>query len=336
MHLPRFRHLSATSFQEAIVLLNEYPDASLMAGGTDLLPRMKYRLTSPEVMISLKALSADTPSVTPEGNLALDPIMTLTAVNRSDMIRDWAPLLSEAAQRVATHEIRNMGTLGGNLCQQTRCLYYNQRHSFQFVKPCYKRGGEICYFIPKGKKCWAVFMADTAPPLISLGAQVKIMGQETRQIPLEDLYTGDAVKPLAMASGEVLSQILIPKAPGHRGAAFSKSSLRGGLEFATLSVAAVLDMGDDGEFCSRARLTVGSVSAAPLRARKAESALTGKRLSKGLFSKVADEVVAEIRPIPHHGHSRAYLAECLRAETRHVLCSAAEGINLKFGNTLAI
>jgi len=139
MHLPRFRHLSATSFEEAVNLLNEYPAAGLMAGGTDLLPRMKYRLTSPEVIISLKALSADSPSVTPEGNLALDPLMTLTAVNRSDMIREWAPLLSEAAQKVATHEIRSMGTLGGNLCQQTRCLYYNQRHSFQFVEPCYKR-----------------------------------------------------------------------------------------------------------------------------------------------------------------------------------------------------
>ncbi len=326
MHLPRFRHLSATSFEEASGLLNEYPNAGLMAGGTDLLPRMKYRLDSPEVIISLRALSADSPSVTPEGNLALDPLMTLTAVNRSDMIHEWAPLLSEAAQKVATHEIRNMATLGGNLCQETRCLYYNQRHSYQFVEPCYKRGGEICYFIPKGKKCRAVFMADTAPPLISLGAQVRIIGQEVRQIPLEELYTGVAEKPLAMASGEILSQILIPKAPDNREAAFLKSSLRGGLEFATLSVAAVLDMEDDGGTCSRARLTIGAVSAAPLRARKAESALTGKRLSKELFLQVADQIAAEISPIPHHGHSRAYLTECLRAETRHVLSSAAEGI----------
>ena len=326
MHLPRFRHLSATSLEEAAGLLNEYPAATLMAGGTDLLPRMKYRLSLPEIIVSLKSLSADSPSITPEGNLALDPVMTLTEVNRSGMIREWAPLLSEAAQRVATHEIRNMGTLGGNLCQETRCLYYNQRHSFQFVEPCYKRGGEICYFIPKGKKCWAVFMADTAPPLISLGAQVKIIGQEVRQIPLEQLYTGEAEKPLAMASGEILSRILIPGAPENQGAAFSKSSLRGGLEFATLSVAAVLDMEDDGETCSRARLTIGAVSAAPLRARKAESALTGKRLSKDLFSQVADQAAVEIRPIPHHGHSRAYLTECLRAETRQALCSAADGI----------
>ena len=173
-------------------------------------------------------------------------------------------------------------------------------------------------------------MADTAPALISLGAQVKIIGQEARQIPLKDFYTGEAEKPLAMASGEILSQILIPKAPGNRGAAFSKSSLRGGLEFATLSVAAVLDMEDDGGTCSSARLTIGAVSAAPLRARKAESVLTGKRLSKELFSQAADQVVAEIRPVPHHGYSRAYLTECLRAETRHVLSSAAQGINFKF------
>ena len=326
MHLPRFRHLSATSFEEAVSLLNEYPNAALMAGGTDLLPRMKYRLDSPEVIVSLKALSPVSPSVTPEGDLALDPIMTLTAVNRSEVVREWAPLLSEAAHRVASNEIRNMGTLGGNLCQQTRCLYYNQRHSFQFIEPCYKRGGDLCYFIPKGKKCWAVFMADTAPPLISLGARVKITGRGVRQIPLEDLYTGEAEKPLATASGEVLSQILIPRAPENRAAAFSKSSLRGGLEFATLSVAAVLDMEDDCETCSRARLTIGSVSAAPLRARKAESTLKGKRLSKELFSQVADEVGGEIRPIPHHGYSGAYLKECLRTGTREALGSAAKGI----------
>lgn len=330
MHLPRFKYQSAASLEETVALLKEYPDATLMAGGTELLPRLKYRLYSPGLVISLKAMPVSPPSVTPGEDLALDPLMSLTAISRSGIIRERAPILSEAALGVGSREIRNMGTLGGNLCQETRCLYYNQGHRFQFVEPCYKRGGDICYFIIGGKKCWAVFMADTAPPLISLGARIRIMGETPREIPVEELYTNKAEKPLAMGPGEVLSRILVPKAPHNRGAAFFKLSPRGGLEFATLSVAAVLETEDNGSTCSRARLTVGAVSSAPVRARAAESILTGEDLSEELFAHAADLAASEIQAVPHHGYSRPYLKECVRVWTDRALRSAAG--SLKKGN----
>lgn len=328
MHLPRFTHLTPSSIKEAVNLLNEYPDSALMAGGTDLLPRMKYRLDVPETVISLKNLRPDPPTVTPKGDLVLDALMTLNTINHSSLIKERAPIVADAVQMVASNEIRNMGTVGGNLCQDTRCLYYNQSHRFQFVEPCYKRGGNLCYFIPKGKKCWAVFMADTAPALISLGAEIKIMGPEgVRQLPLEDFYTGDAKRPLAMAPGEILFEVIIPGGTVNRGEAFFKLSLRGGLEFAALSVAAVMDVKEDKKTCYQARLTAGAISARPKRAPKGEAALTERPLSHDLFSEVADLVAQEIDPVPHHGYSRAYLAEAVRVATKGVLVKAAEQIN---------
>ena len=134
-----------------------------------------------------------------------------------------------------------MATLGGNLNQQARCLYYNQGHQFQFVEPCFKRGGDLCHFIPKGRRCWAVYMADMAPPLVALGAEVTLTGPDgERRIPLEDLYTGEAVEPLSLGSAEILSQVAVPSGPLGRSASYGKFTLRGGLEFGALGVAAAV------------------------------------------------------------------------------------------------
>ena len=170
MHLPKFTFERPESSEEAARLLKVREKSQLVAGGTELFPRMKYGLCSPEIIVSLKGSKISTPEVTSEGMLILDAKMSLTAINNSPEIQEKVPLLVMAAGRVATREIRNMGTLGGNLCQETRCLYFNQKHTFQFREPCFKRGGEACYFIPKGNKCWAVFMSDLAPALFCLDA----------------------------------------------------------------------------------------------------------------------------------------------------------------------
>jgi 4-hydroxybenzoyl-CoA reductase beta subunit len=333
MHLPKFEHLSAASMQEAAQLLNKHgPRARLVAGGTDLFPRMKNRLIHPEILVSPKRLSTREPAMDKDGGLILDAFMTLTAVVRSPVIRENAALIAEAAYTVASNEIRNMGTLGGNLCQETRCLYYNQSHEFQFVEPCFKRGGSRCYFIPKGNKCWAVFMADTAPALICLGAEVKIIGSANiRQISVENLYSGDALQPIATGPDEILTEVLIPKQPARRGAAYSKFCLRGALEFGALGLAAVLDMDDRGKTCLQARIAVGAVSPAPLRAPKAESLLKGKEISDSLFSNVAQVAAEEIRIIPHHGYSGFYLKKCIQVQMQRVLGTAVAQINTQPG-----
>lgn len=334
MRLPKLEHLQPSSREEASRLLQEHGSrAQLVAGGTDLYPRMKYGVARPDVLISLRGLSTTPPSVDPNGDLHVDALMTLSDLARSQTVLEKAPLLSEAALSVASNQIRHMGTLGGNLCQENRCSYYNQTHTFQFVEPCFKRSGDQCYLIPKGKKCWAVFSSDTAPALISLGASISILGpQERRQLPLENLYTGDPLKPLAISDGEVLTEVILPGSLSLRGTAFVKFTLRGGMEFAALSVAVVLDMENDGSLCRGARITVGSVGAGPIRAVKGEHAVAGQSLSKKLFQEVARLVVSETHPFPHHGYSAAYLRACLEVETRRAFILAAEQITRNPGD----
>jgi CO/xanthine dehydrogenase FAD-binding subunit len=218
-----------------------------------------------------------------------------------------------------------MGTLGGNICLENRCTYYNQSHTFQFVEPCFKRNGGRCYLIPKGKKCVAVFQADTVPALICLDAKVEIIAADnSRQLLLEKLYTGDALKPLALSQDEIIGKVIIPKPEPLRGTAFSKFSLRGGVEFAGLTVAVCLDMADKGGSCAAARITVGSVAAGPLRARKAEKAMAGEPLSDKLFEEIAGIVAGEVHTVMHHGYSIPFLKECLKTQTYRTLVLAAE------------
>ena len=126
----------------------------------------------------------------------LDALTPLADLVRSPLVLDIAPVVAEAALCVGSNEIRHMGTLGGNICLENRCTYYNQSHTFQYVRPCFKRKGDLCYHVPDSKKCLAVFSADTVPALISLNAVLIITGsQGSRRTPLEEFYTGDALNP---------------------------------------------------------------------------------------------------------------------------------------------
>jgi CO/xanthine dehydrogenase FAD-binding subunit len=329
MYLPKFEPLYPPSIKEAARLLKKHgSNARLAAGGTDLFPRMKHGLTQPEVVVSLKGLSidsADSSGVSEGSELHLNALMPLADVARLAAVRESAPLLAEAIVSLGSNQIRHMGTLGGNICLANRCAYYNQSHAFQFIEPCFKRNGSRCYLLPKGKKCVAVFQADTVPALICLDVKVEIIAADnSRQLLLEKLYTGDALKPLVLSQDEIVGKVIIPKPEPVRGTAFSKFSLRGGVEFAALTVAVRLDMADKDDSCAAARITVGSVSAGPVRARKAERAMAGEPFSDKLFEEVAASVAGEIHPVMHHGYSIPFLKECLKAQTYRTLVLAAE------------
>ncbi|MDY7037039.1 MAG: FAD binding domain-containing protein [Thermodesulfobacteriota bacterium] len=326
MHLPRFRHLRPTTTKEALRILKEYgPQAKLVAGGTDLFPRMKYGLACPDVVVSLKNIPVTPPTWASNGDLNLDAMMTLADVARSPCVRERAPLLIEASLSVGSNQIRHMGTLGGNLCLENRCFYYNQTHTFQFADPCFKRGGDQCYLIPKGKKCCAVFSGDTAPALISLGTELIITDSESdRQMPLENLYTGDALKPLAISDTEIITGIIIPEQDSPQGNAFFKFSRRGGMEFAAVTVAVALFMEDDDITCHEVRIVAGAISTGPVRMIEAEDAIRGQLISTNIFEQAAQIAGFEARLFPHHGYSVVYLRECLRVQTLRALTLASK------------
>lgn len=328
MRLPKFDYLLPSSLEESAQLLKAYGSrARLVAGGTDLYPRMKYGLARPEVVVSLKGVSVSPPVVDPNGDLRLDALTTLHDLARSPIVCERAPLLVEAAQAVGSNEIRHMGTLGGNLCLETRCGYYNQTHAFQFVGPCFKRNGDRCYLIPKSRRCWAVFSADTVPALFSLDAKINITGAGAGGLlPLERLYSGDPLKPIAISEGRIISEVIIPKQVPVQGGAFIKFSMRGGMEFAALNLAVFIEVENDEMICHEARITVGAISGAPLRMVTAEQAIKGQRLSKELFQHASQIAASEAQPFPHHGYSATYLKECLRVQCRRALDLAFERI----------
>jgi CO/xanthine dehydrogenase FAD-binding subunit len=327
MHLPKFEHIRPETIKEATQLLNECgPRGRLVAGGTDLFPRMKYGLDHPEVIISLKGIPVKAPELKENGGLHLDALTSLADLVRSPLVLEYAPILVRAVLCIGSNEIRHMATLGGNVCLENRCFYYNQSHTFQFVEPCFKRNGHLCYQVPGGRKCLAVFSADTVPALIALDAFINITGPESsRNLPLEKLYTGDALNPLHLSGNEVVTEIIIP---GHRPpnwGTFVKFAIRGGMEFGALNLAVNLEMDQEGASCQACHMVVGSVSAAPLRMLKAEKILVGQSLSNELFEEAALTVSSEAHPYPHHGYSAEYLRECLRVQTRRAL-SAAFGL----------
>ncbi len=327
MHLPRFLMERPESFEEAATLLKARSESCLVAGGTELFPRMKYGLCSPEIIVSLKGLKVSAPRITNEGMLVLDPKMPLRAVAENSEIRERAPLLAVAAGRVASREIRNMGTLGGNLCQETRCLYFNQKHTFQFREPCFKRGGDICYFIAKGKKCWAVFMSDLAPALFCLDARLNIVGSDgVRQIKIDALYDHDPIKPISLKRDEIITKIMLPKCAGPFGSGFAKFTMRGGLEFAGVNVAVLLKYDKDPVTCKNARIVVGAVSSGPQRVSQAETLLEGKDLSDGIITDTAQKIAETVTIVPHHGYTKGYLAECLKVQATAALNDAKNAI----------
>ena len=327
MYLPKFMIERPESPEEAATLLKVRKESRLVAGGTELFPRMKYGLCSPEFIISLKGSKISRPRVTPEGMLILDAKMSLTAINSSPEIQEKAPLLAMAAGRVATREIRNMGTLGGNLCQETRCLYFNQKHTFQFREPCFKRGGEQCYFIPKGNKCWAVFMSDLAPALFCLDASINIVGSGgVRQIEIHKLYTHDPLKPISLKADEIVTKIIIPKNEGTSGSGFAKFTMRGGMEFAGVNIGVFVETEKDLHTCKGARITVGAISGWPQRAPEAETFLEGKDLTDDIITAASRKITENMKIVPHHGYTKGYLTECLKSQAKTALTDATNAI----------
>ncbi len=326
MELPAFAYVRAESLEEAGRLLHEHSGrARLLAGGTELIPRMKYGLDRPEVVIGLQTVQSLPAHVSPDGQLRLDARLTLDALRRSEALRAALPILCDAARAVASKEIRVMGTLGGNLCQETRCLYYNQSHRFQFVEPCFKRGGDRCYFIPKGKQCWAVYMSDTAPALLSLDARCTLSnGVEERTLPLEELYADDPLHPLTLSSGEVLTRVDIADVSAKGAGAYLKFTMRGALEFAGVSVAVTLGLERAKGPVTQARIFAGAVSPGPARGRKAEKVLEGEVPDERRVAEAAETLADEVHVWPHHGYSAPYLKAVLRLKAREALTLALE------------
>ncbi|MBI4330492.1 MAG: FAD binding domain-containing protein [Chloroflexi bacterium] len=297
MRLPKFDYIAPVSVPEALSLLSRNSEeALLLAGGTDLIVRLRQRGVSPRLLISLNTLpDLDFITSSPGDTLRLGPLASIHSVETSAIIRPDFGILALAAGKIASPQIRNTATLGGNLCLDPRCWFYNKSYSWRRSRPpCFKTGGALCHVVKHGKRCYALFSGDMAPALVVLDARVRLSsfaGQ--RVVPLLDVYSGEGSRPLKLSPGEILTEIEVPRPGPRSGAAYLKYSHRKAVDFAIASIAVSLSLDPDGA-CSEARIAIGSVSPAPVRATRAEHLLQGSRLSAKLPGQAAGAVLKDI------------------------------------------
>ncbi len=323
-----FDYERAATMQDAVALLARHKgEARALAGGTDLLPGMRMENIKPGLLVSLGAIEPAEPALLADGSIRIDALARLADLENSILLRDKVPMLVQSVHVVGGNQIRQMGTLGGNLCQETRCMQLDQKHDYQFVAPCFKRGGDCCYPFPRNKPgvCWSVYMSDIAPALIALNAEVEILGETgSRRIRVEELFTRNGLTPLALGQAELLRAVLIPPAPRSSTWGFHKSTVRGGLEFGMTVIAVALRLAEDGNTCSDARIVIGAVREGPVRPAAAERSLKGAALDEKRLAQVATEAAKEISPLPHHGFTKRHLMDNIRVYLRRTMVQAIE------------
>jgi 4-hydroxybenzoyl-CoA reductase subunit beta len=307
MRLPPFTYLAPRTAAEAAALLADHgADAMAVAGGTDLYPNMKRRQFEPKVLVALGGI----PELrgvggTPGQGLRLGATTTLTAVARHPEVARHYAAVATAAGLVSSPQLRNTGTIGGNVCVDTRCNYYNQ--SFEWRRSigfCMKKDGDICLVAPGSPRCWAVSSSDTAPALWSVGAQVRLVGARgERTIPLSALYRDDGIDYLTRRPDEVLAEILLPPADGWT-STYLKLRRRGSFDFPVLGVAAALRR--EGDVVREARIVLGAVASLPREATAAADALAGQRLTPEVIARAADLAAGPARPLDNTDHAHFY------------------------------
>ncbi len=307
MRLPPFRFIAPDSLQAAVSTLAESgPTVALVAGGTDLYANMKRRQVEPEVVIGLhnvRELEGVRP--TDDGGLSIGAGTILTDLERHPLLHELYPSVIEAVLTISTPLLRNMGTLGGNLCLDTRCHFLNQTYFWrQAVGSCMKAEGDICRVATSSPLCLAITSADMPPLLIALGATVRLVGAAgERVIPLAELYQDDGIQYLNREPDEILTEIVLPPPNGIR-AIYLKLRRRGTFDFPALGVAAALRVNDDGA-CADARIVLGAVTSSPMEMGVANR-LVGEKLTTESIQPVADEIMRQARPLQLADYTHSY------------------------------
>jgi 4-hydroxybenzoyl-CoA reductase subunit beta len=247
---------------------------------------------------------------------------TLTAVaTHGDLARAY-PGVATAAGLVSSPQLRNMGTLGGNVCVDTRCNYYNQSFEWrQAIGFCMKKDGDICLVAPGSDRCWAVSSSDTAPALWSLGARVTLAGPEgERTVPIAALYADDGIQYLKKRPDEILTRIALPPADGWR-STYLKLRRRGAFDFPILGVAAAVRM--DGDVVREARVVLGAVASLPREAPKAAEVLVGRPLSSETIEAAAEAAAGPARPLDNTDLTHPYRKKVTRVHVARALARLA-------------
>lgn len=325
MSLPQFRLLRPRAIEEAVAYLTKHAgNVRVLAGGTDLIPSMRQKLFEPGCVLDLRGLS-ELRGIRPQtsGVVEIGALTTLSSIEKSTYLRQHYPVLTEAAATVASPVLRNMGTVGGNICLDTRCLWYNQ--SLTWRKGCgfcIKKDGNLCHVAPGGTKCWAAFSGDTPPALLCLNAEIEIAGPDgRRRISLRDFYTGDGENYRKLLPTELVTRVFLPAESADYRGIYRKLRVRGSIDYPLAGVAVAMKRSNG--HVADARIAITAVNPAPLLLQHAGEMLIGRAVDEALADAVGDLAARTAKPLTTSALTPEYRREMIRVFTKRAVLAAA-------------
>lgn len=327
MSLPRFELARPKSAEDAVRVLADAGEAAkILAGGTDLVPNLRAGLFAPKVLVDLKGLEdLNYIRFDPGSGLEVGALTTLTDIAASPVCLEQYPVLAQAAGTVASPVLRNMGTVGGNLCLETRCLWYNQSYFWrQSVGFCLKKDGSKCHVAPGGKRCWAVWSGDTAGALLALDAEIELVGPRgVRRLPLREFYTGDGMHRIHLRKSEILTRVFVPASTaGYRGS-YRKLRVRHSIDYPLAGVAVAMKV--ENGICRDARVALVAAGPAPVVLSGAADLVRGRRFDPALVAEVEKLVFRSGKPLTTSLSTPEYRRAMLQVYTRRSLVDLWSG-----------
>jgi len=325
LSLAQFKLLRPRTAEEAIGYLAKHGGKTrILAGGTDLIPSMRQKLFEPEYALDIRHIAELRGIRMQPGNgVEIGALTSLTAIERSGFLRRHYPVLTEAAATVASPLLRNMGTIGGNICLDTRCLWYNQ--SLTWRKGCgfcIKKDGNLCHVAPGGTKCWAAFSGDTPPALLCLNAEIEIVGSGgARRVALREFYTGDGENYRKLLPGELVTRVFLPAESADYRGVYRKLRVRGSIDYPLAGVAVVMKRANG--HVADARIAMTAVNPAPMLVERAGEMLIGKAVDEALAEAAGDAAARTAKPLTTSALTPEYRREMIRVFTKRAVLAAA-------------
>ena len=321
MSLPTFKLLRPRTLREAVDYLARYGnDLMILAGGTDLLPSMKQRLFAPAYLMDIRGIDEIRGiHVRPGAGMEIGALTPLSAIEDSEFVRRNYRVLHEAAMTVASPILRNMGTLGGNICLDTRCVWYNQ--SLQWRRSCgfcIKKDGDLCHVAPGGKFCWAAFSGDTPPALLCLGAELEIAGPTgLRRVALKDFYTKSGDARMKLERNEMVTRVFLPESSSGWKGSYQKLRIRGSIDYPLAGVAVAIKKKDGP--VEAARVAITAVNPAPLLVAGVENALLGKQIDEHVAAVIGELAAKTAKPLTTSALTPEYRREIVKVYAKRAV-----------------
>jgi 4-hydroxybenzoyl-CoA reductase subunit beta len=321
LRLPRFRYLRPKTAREAARMAADLgPRAMFVAGGTDLFPKLKRRQFEIDALIALDFLSREIRNGTHE--CVVGAGVTLAAASSNRHLKEGLAGYAEASGLVSSPPLRNAGTVGGNLCVDTRCNYYDMTYEWRKAAGfCMKKDGDICLVAPSSPRCWAVSSSDTAPMAIALDGMVGLTGPDgERELPVSALYRDDGIEYMAKQPHEVVTSVTLA-ADRTTSTAYVKLRRRGSIDFPIAGAAVAMKL--DGDEVVRCRIVLSAVASHPLEATAAEEFLKGKRMTDETIRETADIAAKPAKPLDNADLAHFWRKRMVRVVVEDALTLAA-------------